>query len=123
MKPLEDAFASNIFRQVVLPGIVLSIGLHPLISRLVPTLEQLYGLGSTILIVAEIIVLGLCISSAIHSIYYVYEGFRLEWLTALAGYLNRRRVARQQELALNIQGDRDFDDLTPKEQSQVTRIY
>ena len=123
MKPLEDAFASDIFRRVVLPGIVLSVGLHPLLSRFMLPLEQLYGLTTPTLIVAEIIVLGLGISSAIQPIYYVYEGFRLGWLTSLAWKLNKWRLSHQLELARTIQGYRDFDALNKDEQTTVTRAY
>jgi hypothetical protein len=123
MKPLEDAFASDIFRRVVLPGIVLSVGLHPLLSQFTLPVEHLYGLSTPTLIVAEVIVLGLGISSAIQPIYYVYEGFRLGWLTTPAWKLNRWRLARRWELALAIQGDRDFDDLDKNEQSRLTKVY
>src|SRR5262245_19370180 len=97
MKPVEDAFASDIFRQVVLPGVVLSVGLHPLISIWMPAVESLYGVGSMALIAAEIIVLGLAVSSGIQWIYYVYEGFRLEWLTSFAGWRNGQTLKRRQE--------------------------
>jgi hypothetical protein len=87
------------------------------------TIQNLYGVGPTTLIIAEIILLGLGISSATQWIYYVYEGFRLEWLTALAGRLNRARVSRAQQRTVEIQGDRDFDDLSPSEKAEVTTIY
>ena len=80
MKPVEDVFSSDVFRRVVLPGIVLSAGFHPCISSWNPTLSRLYGIGPTTVVVAEIIIFGLGVSSAIQWIYYVYEGFRLEWL-------------------------------------------
>jgi hypothetical protein len=124
MKPVEDAFASDVFRQVLLPGIVLSIGVHPLISRVfTPVVRELYGIGPTTLIVGEIIVFGLVISSAIQFIYYIYEGFQFEWLTLPAGVFNRWRLAQQKQRVRDIQGDRDFDDLSESEQLQVTRIY
>jgi hypothetical protein len=123
MKPLEDAFATDVFRRVVLPGIVLSAALHPLISHWIPAIQGQYGVGPTTLIVAEIIVLGLGISSATQWIYYVYEGFRLEWLTKLAGRFNRSRLARKQHRLLDIQGNREFDDLTTREKEEVTKIY
>src|SRR5712692_9167628 len=123
MKPLEDAFASDIFRRVILPGIVLACGLHPLISRRTAAVQDLYGIGPTTLFVSEIIVLGLGISSAIQWIYYVYEGFRQEWLTALAGKLIRSRLARQIHRRRTIQGDRHFDDLGPHDQERLTKIY
>src|SRR5262245_28871543 len=112
MKPLEDVFASDIFRRVVLPGIVLSAGIHPLISPWIPSLTNLYGIGPTALIVVEIIALGLGLSSAIQWIYYVYEGFRVEWVTSIARQINRTRVERGRQRRQNIQAGRDFNVLS-----------
>jgi hypothetical protein len=124
MKIVEDAFSSDIFRQVLLPGIVLSIGIHPVISEiLTPLVHKVYGVGPTTLILGEIIVFGLVISSTIQFIYYVYEGFQLQWLTMPAGALNRWRLRRQKQRVRDIQGDRDFDHLSASEQSKVTKIY
>lgn len=122
MKTVEDAFASATFRRVVLPGIVMAAGVHPLLSRWTPAIERLYGIGPTVFIIAEVIVLGLAVSSTLQWIYYVYEGFRLEWLTALAGRLNRRTLASQQRRWSEVQGDRDFDELSPTEQAEVIKI-
>ena len=123
MKPVEDVFSSDVFRRVVLPGIVLSAGFHPFISGWIPTFTRLYGIGPTAVILAEIIIFGLGISSATQWIYYVYEGFRLEWATSLAARINRKRVERYQKQSRQIQAEREFDALNPSEQSRVTRIY
>ncbi|PYR78396.1 MAG: hypothetical protein DMF86_06055 [Acidobacteria bacterium] len=123
MKPVEDVFSSNAFRRVVLPGIVLTAGFHPFVSGRIPTLTNLYGIGPTAAIVAEIIVFGLGVSSAIQWIYYVYEGFRLEWITAPAGRIARARVERSNERLNQIYGEREFDALEPSEQASVTKIY
>lgn len=93
MKPVEEAFASEAFRRIVLPGIVLTVGFHPLVSMWTPLVETLYGVGAAVFIVTEVIFFGLLVSSAIQWIYYVYEGFRLKKLTALAGWISDRRVA------------------------------
>src|SRR5262249_52089143 len=123
MKPVEDVFSSDVFRRIVLPGIVLSAGLHPFISPWVPTVTRLYGIGATSIIVAEIVVFGLGLSSALQSIYYVYEGFRFEWVTSLAGRINRTRLEQYQEQLNEIQGGRDFDALNRSEQSELMRKY
>jgi len=123
MKPLEDAFASDIFRRVVLPGIVLALGLHPLVLQFLPGIEQLYGVTPTILVVSEIIILGLGISSATKFIYYVYEGFQLEWLTTPAGWLNRWRLDSHQRRYQRLRGSRPFEDLTDQQQAEVTKIF
>ncbi|MGA8593980.1 MAG: hypothetical protein WB676_04490 [Bryobacteraceae bacterium] len=120
MKPLEDAFSSEGFRRVVLPGIVLTIGLHPLIRQWLPDIQGLYGIGQAALAVTEVIAFGLAVSSAIQWIYYVYEGFRLPWVTALAGRSNKKLVANLSRLMREIQGDKEFDDLP---ESQQWRLY
>jgi hypothetical protein len=118
-----DVFSSDVFRRIILPGIVLTVGVHPLMAGLLQHITTVYGTGSSAMVVVEIVVFGLTASSAIHWIYYVYEGFRLEWLTTLAGRINRWRVRRLQAEWQTIQGERDFESLSPREQARVSRIY
>jgi hypothetical protein len=103
MKPVEEAFASGTVRRVILPGIVLAAGVHPLISTLAPIIDSLYGVGTSVLFVAEVVFFGLIVSSATQWIYYVYEGFRLQLLTTLAGPANQRRVRQLSELMNQLQ--------------------
>jgi hypothetical protein len=123
MKPFEEAFASELFRRVILPGIILSAGVHPMISGYLSALKELYGLGPTSFIVAEVIVLGLVVSSAIQQIYYIYEGFRLGWLTWAAGKLIHRRFSGQKRRLKSIEKSRNYDDLNQVEQQEVSKIY
>jgi hypothetical protein len=120
MKPVEDAFASDTFRRVILPGIVLAIGIHPLIANWVHILDRLYGIGATPMLVAEVIFFGLVVSSAINWIYYVYEGFRLAPLTALAHHINRRRVKKLMEVRRELQA---LKDRTPSQQNKFYQAY
>ena len=85
-------------RRVILPGIVLAAGVHPLVSTLAPTINSLYGVGASVSLIAEVIFFGLIASSATQWIYYVYEGFRLQSLTTLARNTNERRVRQLDEL-------------------------
>ncbi len=123
MSAVEDVFSSDVFRRVVLPGIVLTAGFHPLISGSLAVVAGLYGIGTGAVLVGEIVVYGLAVSSAIHWIYYVYEGFRLKWLTALAGQLTRARVERAQRRLEQIYGESEFDQLDAAKQASVTKIY
>jgi|SRR5688572_7647342 len=123
MKPVEDVFASDVFRRVVLPGIVLTAGLHPILAAITQQIGNVYQIGRTVMLVAEIIVLGLAASSGIQWIYYVYEGFRLKWITSLAGRFNRRRVRKFQTAWDRIRTKGDFDELEPADQARVLRIY
>lgn len=94
MKPVEEAFASRSFRRVVLPGIVLTIGIHPLISAVLHNTIGLYGIGEgAVLLAGEVVLWGLVVSSAVNWVYYVYEGFRLPWLTESMRVRNERLVA------------------------------
>ena len=69
MEPVEEAFASDIFRRVILPGIVPAIGIHPLISIWASFLDSLCGIGATPMLVGEVVFFGLVVSSAIQWIY------------------------------------------------------
>lgn len=120
MKPVEEAFASDTFRRVILPGIVLAIGIHPLIANWFHILDRLYGIGATPMLVAEVIFFGLVVSSAINWIYYVYEGFRLAPLTALAHHINRRRVKKLVGLRRELQA---LKDRTPSQQNKLYQAY
>jgi hypothetical protein len=85
VKPLEEVFGSRTFRRIVLPGIVLTLGLHPVVSTLLGAFGYLYGVkDGAVILVVEVLFWGLLVSSAINPIYYVYEGFRLPWLSARA---------------------------------------
>lgn len=123
MKPVEEAFSSTTFRRVILPGIILTVGLHPILSKWLLRLETTYGVPAGFLLIVEVIFFGLVVSSAIQWIYYVYEGYRLSALTAVAGHLNVHKVQRLQDRRNEIQAGRSFDELSVNEQSAVSRIY
>ena len=96
MKPVEEAFASAAFRRVVLPGIIITIGVHPILDPWMRIVQARYPVSPPILSLIEVIVLGLAVSSGLQWIYYIYEGFRLPRLTAVARWMNDRRVAKLQ---------------------------
>lgn len=112
MKPVEEVFSADAFRRIVMPGIILALGIHPLIMRLLPVLQSLYGVGAAVLLAAETIVLGLALSSSIQLVYYIYEGFALEPLTRFPRRLNEARVKRLRILTERL---RRKEELTPSE--------
>jgi hypothetical protein len=112
MKPVEDVFSSDTFRRVIMPGVILTIGIHPLAATWISRLDALYGVGPTTLLVAEIIFLGLLVGSAIQGIYYIYEGIILAPLTAFARWANERRVKR---LTVFTEGLRSKENLNDSE--------
>lgn len=116
MKPVEDVFSAESFRRVVLPGLIVALGVHPSISASANFLHYLYGIGSTTLLVVEIIVFGLALSSAIQFVYYVYEGIVLEPLTSFARRRNQLRVERLTRVTGEL---RKKNNLAPAEQRRL----
>jgi hypothetical protein len=123
MKPVEEAFASTGFRRVVLPGIVVTAGIHPLVAEAMASIVTIYSIPSVVLVVAEVLVFGLVISSGLQWIYYVYEGFRLPFVTKMARRLNESKLERQQARRRAIYAGRTFDQLSEPDKEETTRIY
>jgi hypothetical protein len=81
-------------RRVVLPGAVVTSYVHPYLRGwLVPVTQEQYGLEVGLVLLAEAVLYGLLLSSAILPIFQVYEGFSLTWLTKWAEERNRKRLA------------------------------
>ena len=118
MEPVEEAFASDIFRRVILPGIVPAIGMHPLISIWASFLDSLCGIGATPMLVGEVVFFGLVVSSAIQWIYYVYEGFLLE--PRIAGHRNSKRVKKLMELRKTLDAAKNR---TTPQQNQFYQVW
>jgi hypothetical protein len=123
MKPVEEAFASTGFRRVILPGIVLTAGFHPLLSNAMPAIVTAYAVSALVLIVAEVLFFGLVVSSGLQWVYYLYEGFRFPLITRLARRGNELRLARYKTKRQALYSGRTFDQLSVSEQDQVTRLY
>jgi hypothetical protein len=111
---------SSRFRQILLPGVITSLYAHPYIF---PTLKHsgyggVYGLTVGVIFAAEILLLGIVVSSATKPIYYLFEGFRFPWITAFVGGHNRRKVDKyRKELAGLYSGG-----LTDDEQDRARRL-
>jgi len=124
MKAVEEAFAGHAFRRVVLPGIVATVGVHPLVVSTLRDVGRLYNVSDSVfLLAAEIIVFGLVISSGTTSIYYGYEGFHLRWLGYLPRKINVLRLSRCQQLIESILRGRLFDELSEDEKDRVSVAY
>jgi hypothetical protein len=124
MKPIAEAFSSAGFRRVVLPGVVFTIGTHPIVAGMLRRFQGLYGVqDSTILLVSEVIVWGLLISSATKRVYYVYEGFAWPWLTRLARWWNERRLRKAVARYNGILRGREFADLAEEEQVEAALAH
>lgn len=123
MKPIDEAFSSRGFRRVVMPGIVVTLGVHPIIELRLRDVMSNYGLSdSVVVLVAEIMVFGLLLSSATQWVYYVYEGFRLSWITWVAGWWNRRHLRKQIKRAAELKGTKKYEELPPEVQDKLSLI-
>jgi hypothetical protein len=78
---MSDVLDANRLRTVGLPGLILALAFHPFLAKWVSAGADVYGLEATAIFVAEIILFGLLISSAVRWIYYIYEGYHGAWLT------------------------------------------
>lgn len=124
MKPLEQAFASRTIRRIVLPGIIFTAGVHPVISGLLAQFGEVYGLKEAgLVLVIEIFFWGLVISSAINPIYYVYEGFRLPWVTAAARSANRKLVAKTAAELKRLWTPDTYQHLSTRDRERVALLY
>ena len=122
MKVVEEAFAGSGFRRVVLPGIVLAAGIHPIFSDGLKFVAAVYGLDTTVLLITEVVFFGLLVSSWVKQIYYLFEGFRLPQLTAWGLKRQRKKLSRLEDAHLLIQGERSFDELNETEKLKVYKI-
>lgn len=122
MKPLEEAFASGTLRRVVLPGIVLTLGFHPVLATLLAQIVSVYGMSSAVVLITEIIALGLIVSSPVRWIYYVYEGFRLTSLTKWALSFNKKRIRRIESDIRKLLNDHPISDLPYAENNRYLEL-
>jgi hypothetical protein len=124
MKPIEEAFSSRGFRRVVLPGIVITIGIHPLFRPALAGVVSSYDLpeGAVILVV-EVLFWGLLVSSATDWIYYVYEGFRLPWATEPNRRRTEKHLATQTQKVKALLGGKNYQELSPDQQRHILQIY
>lgn len=124
MKPIEEAFNSNAFRRVVLPGIVMTIGVHPVLAGVFDRWIKLYGFSESLVVLgAEIIFWGLLLSSTTNWVYYVYEGFQLLWLTAMPRRWNERRLAALNKAYNGFVAERAKRTLSPREEEEASLVY
>jgi len=125
MKPIEDAFSSTGFRRVILPGVVLMIGIHPVLSGLARRGLTTYGItDAPVTLIAEVIFFGLLLSSSVNWIYYVYEGIKLPWLTSPARRWNEKHLKAAQAEYDGLLKGRPYNDLIDEaEKLQIALAY
>jgi hypothetical protein len=120
MRAIKEVLGPSGVRRVVLPGIIVSLGVHPFVAPLLTSpVGRLYGLTSTVLFFVEIGFFGLIVSSAATPIFYIYEGFRCTWLTGWRKKRHEKQVSKwKNDLAQLLK--RDYhEDLSQPERDQA----
>jgi hypothetical protein len=90
-------FSGAQLKRLLLPGLIASIGLHAyrplaIVSDFTKPLE----IDQNVLFFIEVILFGFLLSSSSRTIFYIYEGFRLPWITWPAKLWTARKVLRRQ---------------------------
>lgn len=119
MSDAAEAVGSNRLRLLLLPGLIVSLYAHPYaLLVLKRSGYSVYGLTVGVVFAAEVLFLGILISSAMKPIYYIFEGFRLTWVTASARKYNNWKVDKfRKKLASLYSGG-----LTTERKEQASRL-
>lgn len=86
-------------------------------------LASFYGLSVPVLIIAEVLLLGIVLSSAIEPIYQIYEGLKWRRLTQPLRQYHESRKQRLIESKLRITGGVDRDLLTEPQLRAFSEVY
>ena len=75
---MKDALGMHRLRRIGVPGVILALGVHPLMAAwLNAYVQRTYGFTTTVIFIAEIFVFGVIASGATTFVYHLYEGFRI----------------------------------------------
>lgn len=91
-------FSGAQLRRLLMPGLIAAIGLHayqPL--AIVTDFTKSLSVDQNVLFLIEVTLFGFLLSSASKLIFYVYEGFRLPWLTWPSKFYITRKLERLQD--------------------------
>jgi len=118
-----EGLGTSQLRRFFLPGLIAAVGLHHYLPpRLLHELGETYGLTSTVLLIGEVILFGLLISSATIPIFHLYEGFLLPWLTKPAKIWNEWRVDYLGEKLRKLYANKALDEISPRDYSKIVKI-
>jgi hypothetical protein len=119
----SQGFDAGQIRRLFLGGLVAAAGLHPYIANVEAGLMRLYGLQGGVLLLIEVICFGLLLTSALRPIFFVYEGFRLRWLTWPARKWNEWRVSQAWTKLHRLFGTGTREQLSSRAQRKVDKIW
>lgn len=119
MKAIEEAFSDGGLRRVILSGVVLTLGVHPIVRPLTEPWLKGYDVGQAALPLIEVIFFGLIVSSSANWAYYVYEGFIGALLTKPGFSFHDRRHRKLKASIQTIEGK----TLTPQARRRRAIFY
>lgn len=108
-----------------MPGLILSLGLHPLIGGL-PNFSSIlaaYPASSGMIFLVEVATLGMISSAAALPVYHVAQGLSLPWLTFPARFLNRWRFNRKYRAFAGAYGDRTYAEVDGATAERLQKLF
>jgi len=119
---MNDVLDANRLRTIGLPGLILALAFHPFFAKWIASGASVYGLEATVIFVAEIVLFGLFISSAVRWIYYIYEGYRVAWITEPFRHVNSKLIYRRKSKQSKLYAGRRFNELSRSERRRATML-
>src|SRR6476661_9655014 len=120
----SDNLSSDLLRRVVLPGAVAVLYLHPYLNDFSSSASRFYGVTALVVLTVEAVLLGLLVSSAKLPVFYIYEGFRLTWLTTPAKWVNtRRKDGTRKKLAALYKKYGKYEDFPEPAKNKASKLY
>jgi hypothetical protein len=124
MKEASEFLQGGDLRRIFLPGAVVVLYIHPYLrSWLLPLSTRYFDLEAGLVLLAEALLFGLLISSAMLPIFYLYEGHQSAWLTWPASRFNRWKKQRIRSKLKSLYAGRKYDDFTDFEKTRANRLY
>ena len=110
---------------MLLPGLVLTGGLHPFLvaGGIQSKLVRFLPLGSQELVVVEVMTFGLLAYALTIHVYHIVHGARAPWLTSLSNRYTRHKVRTQAVRLKELYGNNDYYSLGLRTKRKVASIY
>ncbi len=124
MGQFDGVFSSILLLRILLPGLVLWVGLYPLLSSLpfVSEVVGLYPVGAATAVLVGIVFFGLVAYASTLPTYHLLHGEILPWVTGGLRRWNRARVKDAASAVGRAYGDARFDDLGSNERKQIQKL-
>ena len=125
MNDLSEAFGSALFLRILLPGLIVSVGLHPLIlgAPILNDFVAIYPGGVAVTFFAEVIGFGLISYAAALPVFHIAQGLVWSPLTSLPRWLNTRRFNRKYACLVDAYGEKAYSELPERAALDAQRAY